>query len=72
MDYVYIIANETFDGFVVIHFKDLTVDDFRDISPGARGKVQMFKYRGMKKARVLVGEAVSSTGVKKEKINKGE
>ena len=58
LDYIYIIANETFDGFVGIHFVGLTVDDFRPVSPGARGKAQMYKHRGMKKARVLFGNAV--------------
>lgn len=68
LDYVYIIADEDFEKFCVIHFKGLTIDDFRGLSPGARGKVQMFKHRGMKKANVLVGEAISSTDVKMEKI----
>lgn len=68
LDYVYIIADEDFEKFCVIHFKGLTVGDFRGLSPGARGKVQMFKYHGMKKANVLVGEAISSTDVKLAKI----
>ncbi len=69
LDYVYIIADENFDKFCVIHFSGLTIDDFRGLSPGARGKVQMFKHRGMKKADVLVGKAISSTDVKLSKIN---
>ena len=68
LDYIYIIANEDFDKFTVIHFKNLTIDDFRGLSPGARGKVQMYKYMGMKKADILLGAATSSTDVKIEKI----
>ena len=68
LDYVYIIADEDFSGFCVIYFKGLTIDEFRDLSPGARGKVQMYKWAGMKKATVLVGEAVSSNDVKVEKL----
>ena len=59
LDYIYIIANEDFDGFVVIYFKGLTVSDFRNLSSGARGKVQMYKYRGMEKAEVLVGDVIN-------------
>ena len=70
LDYVYIIADEDFEAFCVIYFKDLTIDEFRDLSPGARGKVQMYKWAGMKKATVLVGEAISSNDVKVEKITK--
>lgn len=68
LDYVYIIADPTFEKFCVIHFMDLTIDDFRNLSPGARGKVQMYKYRGMEKANILVGSATSSKNVKIEKI----
>jgi len=68
LDYVYIIANESFDGFCALYFKGLTVEDFRNISPGARGKVQMYKHKGMKKATVLMGNAISHDEKKIEKI----
>jgi len=68
LDYAYIIADEDFEGFCVIYFQGLTIDEFRDLSPGARGKVQMYKWAGMKKATVLVGEAISSNDVKVRKI----
>ena len=60
LDYIYIIANETFDGFCAIHFSGLTTEDFRDLSTGARGKVQMYKWKGMKKAKVLLGDVVNN------------
>lgn len=58
LDYIYIVANEDFSGFCAVHFVGLTLDDFRGLSPGARGKVQMFKHRGMNKANVLMGEVI--------------
>lgn len=68
LDYVYIIAGESFAEFCVLYFKGLTIDDFRSLSPGARGKVQMYKYLGMKKCSILVGSAVDSKQVKLEKL----
>ena len=67
LDYVYILANAKFEGFVVVYFKDLTIDDFHPLANGARGKVQMAKHRGMKKATVLVGKANSSVENQLEK-----
>ena len=69
LDYIYIVANPDFDGFCCIYFSQLTADDFRGLSPGARGKVQMYKHRGMKKATVLVGNVVDR---KIRQINKLE
>jgi len=69
LDYIYMIANPEFDGFCLIYFKDLTINEFRNLSPGARGKVQMFKHKGMKKATVLIGSAVKHDQVKIEKLS---
>ena len=68
LDYVYIIANEDFTGFCVIYFSGLSIEDFRGLSPGARGKVQMYKHFGMKKATVLVGSSISSKDKKLKKL----
>ena len=68
LDFVYLIANEDFSGFCAIYFEGLTPDDFRSLSPGARGKVQMYKHKGMKKATVLVGNVVSHKEKRIEKI----
>jgi hypothetical protein len=69
LDYVYIVADETFEKFCFIYFKDLDLTDFRGLSPGARGKVQMYKHRGMKKATVLLGNVID---LKENMINKLE
>ena len=69
LDYIYIVANPDFDAFCCIYFSQLNADDFRRLSPGARGKVQMYKHRGMKKAKVLVGNVIDR---KLRQINKLE
>ena len=68
LDYVYIVANETFEKFCFIYFKDLDLSDFRGLSPGARGKVQMYKHRGMKKATVLLGNATDLKELSLDKL----
>tara|TARA_B100000700_G_scaffold331830_1_gene470172 strand:+ start:92536 stop:93267 length:732 start_codon:yes stop_codon:yes gene_type:complete len=68
LDYIYIIANEDFSGFCAIHFKDLDISDFRNLSPGARGKVQMFKHKGMLKGNVLLGNVVNLNERRAESI----
>ena len=59
LDYLYVIADESFSKFAVLHFLGLTTVDFRALSPGARGKVAMFKHKGMKKCNVLLGDVRS-------------
>lgn len=68
LDYVYIVADETFEKFCFIYFKDLELSDFRGLSPGARGKVQMYKHRGMKKATVLLGNVIDRKEVMINKL----
>jgi hypothetical protein len=59
LDYLYVIANENFSEFAVLHFCGLTIEDFRPLANGSRGKVAMYKHRGMKKCQVLVGNAIN-------------
>ena len=58
LDYLYVIADEPFKKFAVLHFIDLCTDDFRPVSNGSRGKVGMKKYEGMKKCNMLIGNAI--------------
>ena len=55
LDYLYVIASEDFDEFTAIHYAGLTVDDFRPLSNGARGKVQLKKHAAAKKATIVFG-----------------
>ena len=68
LDYVYIVTDETFEKFCFIYFKDLDLNDFRGLSPGARGKVQMYKHKGMKKATVLLGNVIDLKDVAVQKL----
>ena len=58
LDYLYVIADADFKAFAVLHFQGLTVEDFRPLSTGARGKVAMAKHKGMQKCTVLYGSVV--------------
>lgn len=73
LDYLYVIADDVFEKFAVLHFRDLTVSDFRPVSNGSRGKVAMYKHRGMQKCSVLVGDAINRSAerivVLKEKLS---
>jgi len=55
LDYLYVIGDEKFEKFAVLHFIGLTTDDFRTPSTGSRGRVQMLKYKGFQKCNVLLG-----------------
>ena len=69
LDYVYFIASPDFESFTVVYFEGLTVDDFRPLSNGARGKVAMKKHCGMEKAQILWGDALSKNDGEIQKID---
>ena len=58
LDYLYVVANREFNEFAVIHYADLTINDFRSPSSGARGKSQMLKHAAHDRASVIIGEMV--------------
>ena len=58
LDYLYVIADENFKEFAVLHFQGLTVEDFRPLSTGSRGKIAMFKHKGIQKCTVLYGDVI--------------
>ena len=70
LDYLYVISNNIFDRFVVLHFEGLTPDDFRPLSNGSRRKVAMYKHRGMKKCNIPVGNVINLNEVNLEKLTK--
>jgi len=70
LDYLYIIADYNFEKFAVLHFVGLTVDDFRGVSNGSRGKVAMKKHAGMKKCNMLMGKATNLNDGHLEKLEK--
>ena len=70
LDYLYVIAGPEFKDFCVLHFEGLTVDDFRSLSPGARGKVAMYKWKAMSKCNVLVGNVRNISDERVKQIEK--
>jgi len=58
LDYLYVIASADFKDFAVLHFQELSVEDFRPLANGSRGKVAMAKHKGMQKCNVLYGNVV--------------
>ena len=69
LDYVYFVASPDFESFAVLYFQGLTVDDFRPLSNGSRGKVAMKKHAGMEKAEILWGGAQKKNDLELEKLN---
>ena len=58
LDFLYVVADEDFESFAVLHFSGLNRDDFHAEAPGARGRVRMKKHKGMLKCDVLVGDVI--------------
>jgi hypothetical protein len=69
LDYVYFVASPDFETFTVLYFQGLTVDDFRPLSNGSRGKVAMKKHEGMKKVDILWGGVQKKNDLELEKID---
>ena len=57
-----------FTKFAAIFFESLTTDDFRSVSPGARGKVSLIKHIGMKKATPLIGSIINLNDVRVQEL----
>lgn len=55
VDYLYVVTDADFERFAVFHCTDLTVEDFRPMANGSRGKVQMQKHKVVDRMRPLVG-----------------
>lgn len=55
VDYLYVVTDADFERFAVFHCTDLTVDDFRPMANGSRGKVQMQKHKVIDRMRPLIG-----------------
>ena len=69
LDYVYILADESFEKFGFLFFEGLTPGDFFKPAPGSRGKSRMNKEKGMKKCTPLFGSFVKRNDVYIDAIN---
>ena len=67
LDYIFVLANPSFDKFCVLFFEKLTIEDYFEPATGSRGKSRMCKWRAMKKVKVLHGdyEIVNDVRIKK-------
>ena len=70
LDYLYVLAGPAFKGFAVLPFVGLTINDFRPLSNGSRGKVAMYKHKGMKKCNVLVGNVVDLNQINLNRLSR--
>lgn len=69
LDYLYVLASPDFQTFGVIFFEGLTIDDFRPPANGSRGKSQMKKSLGMKKATVIHGKSINLKEIELRKLS---
>lgn len=58
LDYVYVLADESFEKFAFLFFEGLTPDDFFPPANGSRGKSRMNKAKGMEKCTPLFGNFI--------------
>lgn len=70
LDYLYVVADKEFQKFAVIHYENLKISDFRNLSPGARGKTQLMKHKAHDRANVLVGAMKSINKRELKKLSK--
>ena len=55
LDYLYVVADEPFTHFAVLHFEGLTTANFRTPSTGSRGKAAMLKHTCYDRCHVPIG-----------------
>jgi hypothetical protein len=65
LDYLYVVADDSFQKFAVFHYTNLTVDDFGPMANGSRGKVQLVKHRANDRLKILLGgmQEINSTRI---------
>jgi len=68
LDYLYVLCSPEFDKFSVLYFENLNVSDFRNPSPGSRGKSQMVLWKAMDKCTVLWGKVENLSDHNRKKV----
>ena len=69
IDYLYFIASDDFEEFAVLHFENLTIENFRIPANGSRGRSQMIKSSCMEKCNILVGEIINNNHINLKKLS---
>ena len=70
LDYVYILADESFEKFAFLFFEGLTPDDFFPPANGSRGKSRMNKAKGMEKCTALFGNFIKRNDAYIDALNR--
>jgi hypothetical protein len=70
LDYLYVVADRAFEKFVVLHYKNLTKDDFAVPSSSSRGKAKLIKHVAENKCNVVWGNVRSKNEQELKKLEK--
>lgn len=70
LDFLYMIADREFEKFVVLHYADLTIDDFSVPSKSSRGKSKLIKHVAESKCNVLWGKVHTKNKIELKKLQK--
>ncbi len=70
LDFLYVVADRTFEKFVVLHYDQLTTDNFSVPSASSRGKAKLLKHSADKSCSVLWGNVKSKNEMELAKLNK--
>ncbi len=70
LDYLYVLCDEDFRKFAVLHFESLTVEDFNLPGKGSRNKANLNLDKAMSKCHVLVGSHQMAATQKIQDIEK--
>jgi len=70
LDYLYVVASENFDEFAVVHYRGLTVEEFRPPAAGSRGKSQLIKHKAADKGNILLGSMISVNNREIQKLKR--
>jgi hypothetical protein len=70
LDYLYVIADEKFEKFVVLFYNNLTNNDFRVPSSGSRGKASLVKHVAQDKCSILWGNVVEKNQLEIDNLQK--
>jgi hypothetical protein len=69
LDYLYVIADRDFEKFVVLHYTDLTSQEFANPSQSSRGKAKLVKHLAEHKCQVLWGNVRNKNEEELQKLN---
>jgi hypothetical protein len=69
LDYLYVIADKTFENFIAVHYTGLEVSDFAKPHASGRGKASMLKHIAVPKRRVIWGNIHDKNEIRLKELN---